>query len=66
MLDIAHARKINIMQVEVNETEAVKDTRARSNICWESGEIRHFYKDCWNPNKKQFRDQMKQKKNFKF
>ena len=26
------ARKINIMQAEVNETEVVKDTRARSNI----------------------------------
>ena len=27
------ARKINIMQVEVNKTEVVKDTRARSKIC---------------------------------
>ena len=26
------ARKINIMQAEINETEVVKDTRARSNI----------------------------------
>ena len=59
-------RKINIMQVEVNETEVVKDTRARSNICWGCGEIGHFYKDCQNPNKKQFRDKMKQKKNLKF
>ena len=33
------ARKINIMQVEVNETEVVKDTRARSNICWGCGKI---------------------------
>ena len=30
-------RKINIMQVEINETEVVKDTRARSNICWRCG-----------------------------
>ena len=59
------ARKINIMQAEVNETEVVKDTRARSNICLGCGEIGHFYKDCGNPNKKQFRDEMKQKKNFK-
>ena len=34
------ARKINIMQAEINETEVVKDTRARSNICWGCGEIR--------------------------
>ena len=60
------ARKINIMQAEINETEIVKDTRARSNICWGCGEIGHFYKDCQNPNKKQFRDKMKQKKNLKF
>ena len=45
------ARKINIMQAEINETDVVKDTRARSNICWGCGEIGHFYKDCWNPNK---------------
>ena len=44
------ARKINIMQAEINETEVVKDTRARSNICW-GCEIGHFYKDCQNPNK---------------
>ena len=36
------ARKINIMQVEVNETDIVKDTRAQSNICWGCGEIGHF------------------------
>ena len=60
------ARKINIMQAEINETEVEKDTRARSNICWGCGEIGHFYKDCWNPNKQQYRDKMKQKKNFKF
>ena len=45
------ARKINIMQAEINETEVVKDTRARSNICLGCGEIGHFYKDCQNPNK---------------
>ena len=44
----------------------VKDTRARSNICWGCGEIRHFYKDCRNPNKGQYRDQMKQKWSLKF
>ena len=60
------ARKINIMQVEVNETDVVKDTRARSNICWGCEEIGHFYKDCQNPNKRQFRDKMKQRKNLKF
>ena len=45
------ARRVNKMQAEINETEAVKDTRARSNICWGRGEIGHFYKDCQNPNK---------------
>ena len=54
------------MQAEVNETELVKDTQARSNICWGCGEIGHFYKDCRNPNKRQYRDQMKQKWNLKF
>ena len=34
------------MQAKVNETEVVKDTRARSNICWGCGKIGHFYKDC--------------------
>ena len=60
------ARKINIMQAEINETEVMKDTRARSNICWGYGEIGHFYKDCRNPNKRQYQDKMKQKKNLKF
>ena len=60
------ARKINIMQAEVNETEVVKDTKARYHICLGCGEIGHFCKDCWNPNNKQFRDKMKQKKNLKF
>ena len=60
------ARKINIMQAEINETEIMKDMRARSNICWGCGEIGHFYKDCQNPNKQQYRDKMKQKKNLKF
>ena len=60
------ARRVNIMQAEVNETEVVKDTRARSNICWGCGEIRYFYKDCRNPNKRQYQDQMKQKKSLKF
>ena len=45
------ARKMNMMQAEINETDVVKDTRARSNICWGCGEIGHFYKDCQNPNK---------------
>ena len=52
-------RKINIMEAEFNKTD-VKDTRAQSNICWGCGEIGHFYKDCRNPNKRQFRDEMKQ------
>ena len=54
------------MQAEVNETEVVKDTRARSNICWGCGEIGHFYKDCRNPNKRQYQDQMKIKWSLKF
>ena len=33
------APRVNIMQAEVNKTEVVKDTRARSNICWGCGEI---------------------------
>ena len=45
------ARKINIMQAEINETEVMKDMRAKSNICWGCSEIGHFYKDCRNPNK---------------
>ena len=60
------AQKINIMQAEINETEVMKDTRTGSNICWGCGEIGHFYKDCRNPNKQQYRDKMKQKKNLKF
>ena len=60
------AQKINIMQAEINETEVMKDTRARSDIGWGCGEIGHFYKDCWNPNKRQYQDKMKQKKNLKF
>ena len=59
-------RKINIMQAEINETEDVKDTLARSNICRECSDIGHFYKDCRNPNKRQYQDKMKQKKNLKF
>ena len=54
------------MQAEVNETEVVKDTRARSNICWGCREIGHFYKDCRNPNERQYQDQMKQKWSLKF
>ena len=54
------------MQAKVNETEVVKDTRARSYICWGCGEIGHFYKDCRNPNKRQYQDQMKQKRSLKF
>ena len=60
------ARRVNIMQAEVNKTEVVKDTRARSNICWGCGEIGHFYKDCRNPNKRQYQEQMKQKRSLKF
>ena len=60
------ARKINIMQAEINETDVVKDTRARLNICWGCREIGHFYKDCRNPNKQQYQDKMTQKKNLKF
>ena len=60
------ARRVNIMQVEVNKTEVVKDTRTRANICWGCGEIGHFYKDCQNPNKRQYWDQMKQKRSLKF
>ena len=63
---VSMARKINIMQAEVNETDVVKDTRARSNICWGCGEKGHFYNDCQNPYKKQYRDKMKQRKNLKF
>ena len=54
------------MQAKVSETEVVKDTRARFHICWGCGEIGHFYKDCRNPNKSQYQDQMKQKKSLKF
>ena len=48
------ARWVNIMQAEINETEVIKDTRARSNICWGCGEIGHFYRDGRNPNKRQY------------
>ena len=54
------ARRVNIMQAEINETEVIKDTRASSNICLGCGEIGHFYRDCGNPNKRQYRDKMKQ------
>ena len=60
------ARRVNITQAEVNETEVIKDTRARSNICWGCGKIGHFYKDCRNHNKRQYQDQMKQKWSLKF
>ena len=60
------AQRVNIMQAKINETEVVKDTRARSNICWGCGKIGHFYKDCRNPNKRQYWDQMKQKRSLKF
>ena len=60
------ARRVNIMQAEINETEVIKDTTACSNICWGCGEIGHFYRDCRNPNKRQYRDKMKQSKNLKF
>ena len=54
------------MQAKVNETEVVKDTQVRSNICWGCGKIGHFYKNCRNPNKRQYRDQVKQKQSLKF
>ena len=60
------ARRVNIMQAEINETEVIKDARAHSNICWGCGEIGHFYRDCRNPNKRQYRDKMKKGKNLKF
>ena len=60
------ARRVNIMQAEINETEVIKDARAHSNICWGCGEMGHFYRDCRNPNKRQYRDKMKQSKNLKF
>ena len=60
------ARWVNIMQAKINEIEVIKDARAHSNICWGCGEIGHFYRDCRNPNKRQYRDKMKQSKNLKF
>ena len=60
------ARWVNIMQAEINESEVIKDARAHSSICWGCGEIGHFYRDCRNPNKRQYRDKMKQGKNLKF
>ena len=42
------AQRVNIMQAKVNETEVVKDTQARSNICWGCGEIGHFYERSHN------------------
>ena len=60
------ARRVNIMQAEINKTEVIKDARACSNICSGCGEIGRFYRDCRNPNKKQFRDKMKHSKNVKF
>ena len=43
------ARKVNIMQAEINKTEMMNSTRARSNICWGCGEIGHFYRELWKP-----------------
>ena len=60
------ARRVNIMQAKVNETEVVKDTWATSNICWGCGKIGHFYKDCRNSNKRQYQHQMKQRRSLKF
>ena len=54
------------MQAEINETDVVKDTRARSNICWGCSEIGHFYKDCRNPSKQKYWHKMKQKRSLKF
>ena len=59
------ARWVNIMQAKINETEVIKEARAHSNICWGCGD-RSFYRDCRNPNKRQYRDKMKQGKNLKF
>ena len=64
--EVNMARWVNIMQAEINETEVIKDTRACSNICWGCWEIAHFYRDCRNPNKRQYRDKMKRSKNLKF
>ena len=60
------ARWVNITQAEINETKLIKDARVHSNVCWGCGEIVHFYRDCRNPNKREFRDKMKQGKNLKF
>ena len=56
------ARQINVMQAEVSEVEMPRDPRARSNHCYGCRELGHFYRDCVNPNKCQYRDQMRKKK----
>ena len=56
------ARRINVMQAEVSEVEMPHDPRAQSNHCYGCGELGHFYRDCGNPNKQQYHDQMRKKK----
>ena len=53
-------RRVNVMNVETEETDEIQDTRARANRCWGCGEIGHFYKDCPNPDKKKYRDKIKE------
>ena len=48
------------MNVETEEADEIQDARARANRCWGCGEIGHFYKDCPNPDKKKYRDKIKE------
>ena len=56
------ARWINVMQAEVSEVETPCDPRAHSNHCYGCGELGHFYRACINPNKHQYRGQMRKKR----
>ena len=43
------AQKTSVMNVEVNtddEVNLIKDIRARSNACYQCGEMGHFQRDC--------------------